>query len=82
MAVLHTITIHLPTDSTELDEGMLIAATRAARRQMRDDYDTHVDIYAAHRLPSGWIEYTVRVRNGITIGVIQREPGAEYEAHS
>lgn len=82
MAVLHTITVHLPTDSTELDEGMLTAATRAARRQMREDRDTHVDIYADQRLPSGWLEYIVRVRDGMTIGVIQREPGAEYEAHS
>ncbi len=82
MAVLHTITVHFAPDTDGIDEGMLTAATRAARRQMREDRDTHVDIYASARCATGWLEYIVRVRDGMTIGVIQREPGADYEAHS
>jgi hypothetical protein len=37
--------------------------------------------------PAGWLEYLIvirdaDVRNVITIGLIQRQPGAEFECHS
>lgn len=53
-----------------------------------------IDVYPQERVPMdapawkhpGWLEWTVRVhyRSGgaITIGVIQRQPGAEFECHS
>jgi hypothetical protein len=53
-----------------------------------------IDIYPQQRVPAdapayknpGWLEWTVRVhyRSGgtLTIGIIQRQPGAEFECHS
>ena len=45
------------------------------------------EIQCNTRLASGWLEYLIVLRRPdlshyMTIGMIQREPGAEYEFHS
>lgn len=70
-----------------INKAMLVAARHMTESKV-------IDIYPQERVPAdaptrhnpGWLEWTIRViyrsGNAITIGVIQRQPGAEFECHS
>lgn len=85
------VTVH-NVHGWELDYEMLNKAMSVAAYQLSGA--KVIDIYPQERVPAdapawknpGWLEWTLRViyRSGgaITIGVIQREPGAEFESHS
>lgn len=64
------------------------AIGNAICRCMRWDVDNnHAIIYVSPRLESGWLEYGLLIQNAeckqiIFIGMIQREPQAQFEFHS
>ncbi len=59
---------------------------KALRCALRHETAVEANIYVQPRRDNGWLEYVVRVTyesgGGMTIGVIQRTPGAEVECHS
>jgi hypothetical protein len=75
-----TITIHGLDDLTD-DEHLY-----AALKLITWHHPIRADIFIDARTPEGWIEYTVKLvystGGGMTIGVIQRRPGAPVEYHS
>lgn len=74
-----TITIF---DEDHIDEAHLQECFKLIARQRF----TTALVTVSPREPSGWLEYVVTghyERGGsLTVGVIQREPGAEVECHS
>jgi hypothetical protein len=41
-----------------------------------------ISVFCSERKKDGWLEWLVKVDGRITIGVIQRTVGAEFELHS
>lgn len=86
-----TITIH-NVQGIELDAQMLHAAMRLVARHAPNAQI--IDIYPSLREPAdapawkfpGRIEWLVRVHyhggGSLTIGLLQREPGAAFESHT
>lgn len=76
----------------ELDYGMLYAVMARMVRHVPNT--SAIDVYPQERVPldapaykhPGWLEWIVRLKyhSGVemTIGCIQRQPGAEFEFHS
>lgn len=76
----------------ELDPQMQDKAMLLCSRHLHAAHT--IDVYPQERVPMdapayknpGWLEWLVRVhyRSGgtLTIGIIQRTPGAEFECHS
>ena len=67
-------------------EALGYAVIRALRFSNPDN-PLNAEIQCNSRLASGWLEYLIVLRRPdlshyMTIGMIQREPGAEYEFHS
>lgn len=59
----------------------------ACTRVLRWGDDTSARIHTNPREDSGWLEWLIVIDNAdgtraITIGLIQREPGAPFECHS
>lgn len=77
-------TITIFQDGVDVDTEHLQAALKLAARHVHAA--DRIDVYTSNREPSGWLEYIVVMRyvagGSLTVGVIQRTPGAEVECHS
>ena len=76
----------------ELAEDELLAA--AVKTALRHQHVIYAEIFVQERVPldapdwkhPGWIEYITRIDyepgGSMTLGILQRKPGAEIECHS
>jgi|SoimicMinimDraft_17_1059745.scaffolds.fasta_scaffold212402_2 hypothetical protein len=68
-----------------VSEAPFLAACQRIYRWGASDIDVKVHMHP--REPNGWLEWLIVIRDEhgdhrITIGMIQREPGKEFEFHS
>jgi hypothetical protein len=73
------------TGSPAGEEGAFVAACQRIYRWGASDIDVKVHMHP--RDTNGWLEWLIVIRDEhgdhrITIGMIQREPGKEFEFHS
>ena len=70
-------------DIANAETPHLIAALSIAARHQ---HLSEAKVFVSPRTSEGWLEYIVVTKyatgGGMTIGVIQRRPGAEIECHS
>lgn len=83
-----TIEIHDPQHTAEEPEAFTMAMKLVYRQTCHPDSTAaRVVIHTASRTKDGWLEWLVSIYNQenqrmITIGLIQRTPDSEFEAHS